>query len=69
MKELIIMNIININSDYCKKCGICVEFCPAKVFTKNTDNTPVPQHKENCIGCRICELRCPDFAINVEVNK
>nr|WP_329737719.1 4Fe-4S binding protein [Clostridium phoceensis] len=23
-------------------------------------------HMENCIGCRLCEMRCPDFAIEVE---
>jgi len=63
------LNNITINSDYCKRCGICVEFCPAKVFTKNIDSTPVPQYKEKCAGCKLCELRCPDFAINVEVNR
>mgnify|MGYP001248608188 CR=1 FL=1 len=63
------MNKITINLDLCKRCGICIEFCPAKIFTKKIDRTPFPQNGEKCIGCKLCELRCPDFAIKVEVNQ
>lgn len=60
------MRNITINKKWCKKCGICVEFCPKKVFSKDEEGSPVAAHPENCVGCRICEKRCPDFAIKVE---
>jgi 2-oxoglutarate ferredoxin oxidoreductase subunit delta len=50
---------------YCKGCGICVAFCPRKVLALKSGKVCV-EHPELCIGCRMCELRCPDFAIEVE---
>ncbi|MHB1652916.1 MAG: 4Fe-4S dicluster domain-containing protein [Desulfitobacteriaceae bacterium] len=58
---------ITINNIRCKKCGICHEFCLVKVFTLTKDGTPEPTHQEDCTYCRLCDLRCPDFAINLEV--
>jgi NAD-dependent dihydropyrimidine dehydrogenase PreA subunit len=29
-------------------------------------NVPIPAHMENCTGCRLCELYCPDFAIAIQ---
>jgi 2-oxoglutarate ferredoxin oxidoreductase subunit delta len=46
-----------------------VEFCPVKVFTEQADGSPVPTYREKCTGCRMCVLRCPDFALEVEVEK
>ncbi|MBA1335296.1 MAG: 2-ketoglutarate ferredoxin oxidoreductase subunit delta [Firmicutes bacterium] len=63
------MNRVIVNTDWCKRCGICVEFCPVEVFTQEVDGTPVPEHLEKCTGCRMCVLRCPDFAVEVEVDK
>lgn len=63
------MNKITVNKARCKRCGICVEFCPVKVYDKEIDGAPVPARIEKCTGCMLCELRCPDFAIKVEVNK
>lgn len=51
--------------DWCKKCGICSSFCPKNVIGRDEDGAPVIAHPEDCIGCRFCELRCPDFAITV----
>ncbi len=62
------MNRVIVNTGRCKRCGICTEFCPAKVFTRQTDGTPVPTYQEKCTGCRMCVLRCPDFALEVEVD-
>jgi len=50
---------------WCKKCGICVAFCPKQVLDTGPDGGPVPARPEDCILCHMCELRCPDFAISV----
>lgn len=49
----------------CKGCGICVEFCPKKVLTVNQFEKVEVVSEKDCILCRQCELRCPDFAIFV----
>jgi 2-oxoglutarate ferredoxin oxidoreductase subunit delta len=55
-----------IYKDWCKSCGICIAFCPKKVFECNHLGDPVVVNPEKCIGCLFCELRCPDFAVSVE---
>ena len=49
---------LHINRDWCKGCGICIEFCPPKAV-----------RPEDCLCCRMCELRCPDLAIEVQIEK
>jgi len=51
--------------NWCKGCGLCVEFCPATVFEQQDDGRITAAHPERCTGCRWCELHCPDFAIFV----
>lgn len=57
---------ININRNFCKQCGICVHFCPRKVFSLNDELYPIVINWEACTKCLLCELWCPDFAIEVE---
>lgn len=52
--------------DWCKACGICIAFCPKKVFDKGEDGKPVVVDADGCIGCLFCETHCPDFAITIE---
>lgn len=50
---------------WCKSCGICIAFCPKNVLGKNEAGEPVIERPDDCIGCRFCEIHCPDFAITV----
>lgn len=55
----------------CKGCDICVSLCPSGVLGMRKDEHRVlgkiisVAYPESCIGCRECELHCPDFAIFV----
>jgi 2-oxoglutarate ferredoxin oxidoreductase subunit delta len=51
--------------DWCKACGICSAFCPKDVITRSATGMPIIQDPDACIGCRFCELHCPDFAITI----
>ena len=64
------MLFININLKWCKACGICVDLCPAQVLSKNEKGYPEVKDEKKCTKCKLCELRCPDFAIEIkeEVN-
>ena len=57
---------ITIHEKWCKRCGICVEFCPGKVFSLEIGQIPVVAHLDSCTVCRLCEMRCPDYAVSVE---
>ncbi len=50
---------------WCKSCGICAAFCPKNVIGRNDAGEPVIERPDDCIGCRFCEVHCPDFAITV----
>ena len=54
-----------INREWCKGCGICIEFCANKVLEMDELDKAVPVRTEDCVVCRLCEMRCPDLAINI----
>lgn len=64
-------NKIKIKEEYCKGCGFCVEICPKNVLKQNNKTNsrgyvlPEIINIEECIGCKKCELICPDMAITV----
>lgn len=49
----------------CKKCGICYTLCPKEVLKADAEGRPEVVNAEACIFCKLCEMRCPDFAIRV----
>ncbi|NLZ54044.1 MAG: ferredoxin family protein [Thermoanaerobacteraceae bacterium] len=55
---------ILIDEKACKKCGLCIAFCPRKVYISE-GNKPVIANLSACTNCKLCELRCPDYAIIV----
>lgn len=56
---------VSLDLELCKACGICIELCPDKVFDRDKLGNPVLARPEDCTQCLICELHCPDFAIEV----
>jgi 2-oxoglutarate ferredoxin oxidoreductase subunit delta len=56
---------ITINRRWCKACGICIDLCPKTVYTRDELGRPQITSPEKCIQCRMCEYRCPDFAVTV----
>jgi len=62
---------IEIKSEWCKGCYICVDACPNTVLAVDKEawlkgfHPVVVAHAEECTLCRNCELLCPDLAITV----
>jgi 2-oxoglutarate ferredoxin oxidoreductase subunit delta len=56
-------------TDWCKACGICMAFCPQKILKPGKNGKPEVTDSDKCVGCRFCEIHCPDFAITVSDRK
>lgn len=63
LKELVI------NRDWCKGCKICITFCPKQVLELDQLDKAIAVRPEDCICCGLCELRCPDLAIEVVIEQ
>jgi 2-oxoglutarate ferredoxin oxidoreductase subunit delta len=57
---------VALDLDLCKVCGICIDLCPESVFDRDKLGYPVIAREEDCTSCLLCELHCPDFAIEVQ---
>lgn len=56
---------VQLDLELCKACGVCIELCPDRVFDRDKLGNPVLARPEDCSQCLLCELHCPDFAIEV----
>ncbi len=54
---------VHVFDNWCKGCGLCIEFCPHGVLVLGLNIRPKAIYPEKCTACRWCELHCPDFAI------
>ena len=50
------------NSDWCKRCHICVEACPRQALILRDDAII---QLEGCDQTGLCQRLCPDLAIEV----
>ena len=62
---------IVVREDFCKGCNLCIEQCKKNVFqpsenlNKQGYHFADPVNQENCTGCMVCTLVCPDLVIEV----
>ncbi|MEW6547624.1 MAG: 4Fe-4S dicluster domain-containing protein [Bacillota bacterium] len=56
---------IRVTPSWCKRCGICIAFCPGRVLEAGPGGLPRAANLDACTMCLLCELRCPDFAVEV----
>lgn len=63
---------IEVKTDKCKGCSLCVEACPKKILTLDSGtfnpkgyNPCVCTDQSKCIGCAFCATTCPDALIEV----
>ena len=59
---------VTVFANWCKGCGLCVAFCPKKVFEEDAEGHPVVAYPERCTVCNWCVIHCPDFAIVMRVE-
>ena len=54
---------MTIDRELCKGCGICVAFYSKGVLALDDDEKAMIKYPKKCEECGMCELRCPDLAI------
>jgi len=64
------MSLIIVNKEWCKKCRICIDLCTNNALISDQKGYPRLIDENLCTKCKLCELRCPDFAIEIkeEIN-
>ena len=64
---------VTIDREICKGCGLCIAYCPKKLFridmenmnSKGTHTAEIEDYSE-CVLCQSCVRMCPDMAITLE---
>lgn len=70
-----IFGAIEVNTQRCKGCALCVEACPKGVIalTKKVNASGYPYVEAvkapECVGCAACGIVCPDGCITVYRKK
>jgi len=64
---------IIVDERVCKGCELCVGACPRKIIALDPKRINAKGYHpaalikpEECIGCAMCAVMCPDCAITVE---
>ncbi|MFW5656439.1 MAG: 4Fe-4S dicluster domain-containing protein [Bacteroidota bacterium] len=70
-----IQGAIEIDTERCKGCVLCVDACPTQVISMAQEvnskgyHFAFPSAHSKCIGCANCAVICPDGVITVYKQK
>ncbi|MBP2643203.1 MAG: 4Fe-4S protein [Firmicutes bacterium] len=66
VKHKYLKNVVslNMNTEKCIGCGMCLEVCPHNVFRMDAGKACI-QKRDSCMECGACVRNCPAEALNV----
>ena len=56
---------LELDSEKCVGCSVCLTVCPHSVFELNNGTVTVG-NRDACMECGACALNCPEDAISVD---
>ncbi len=56
---------LELDSDKCNGCGMCLQVCPHAVFVLESKKAKIVA-KDLCMECGACALNCPEAALLVQ---
>jgi ferredoxin len=59
------VSTLELDSNKCNGCGMCVEVCPHQVFNMVNKKAQIAD-KDKCMECGACSLNCARAAIKVK---
>jgi 2-oxoglutarate ferredoxin oxidoreductase subunit delta len=66
---------VEIDVEFCKGCALCIPACNFGVLSLSEEfnskgiRYAVASNPENCTGCSMCALTCPEICIEVYREK
>lgn len=58
---------LELDSNKCNNCGMCLKVCPHAVFALSEKNVYIA-NRDYCMECGACALNCPQNAIKVKAG-
>ena len=55
---------LELNTNLCNGCGLCIKVCPHAVFSLKNGKAQI-DHRDSCMECGACALNCEQKAILV----
>jgi nitroreductase/NAD-dependent dihydropyrimidine dehydrogenase PreA subunit len=59
------MGVMEVDTENCTKCELCVENCPFKCWQMTEDGYPELKDEYECFSCYNCMVVCPTEAISI----
>ncbi len=65
------MDLCQFETDRCKGCELCLEYCPKQCLALHEELNAIGYHPaylakpDECIGCAMCADMCPETVITV----